>query len=83
MAKTWTYEYDGNTIEVKNGWTTELIINGTQQDKFKGLAITDELNLHGKLPNGEEVKATLGGGKLITQCALHISDVLQAAVSES
>ncbi|MCL2674688.1 MAG: hypothetical protein FWE92_05080 [Defluviitaleaceae bacterium] len=82
MAKTWTYEYEGNIIEVKNGWTTELIVNGKQQDKFTGIAITDALNLRGKLPNGEEIKVTLGGGKIITQCALHISDVLQVAVSE-
>ena len=68
MAK-WKYQYNGNTIEVKNGFTTELIVNGQQQDKFKGIAITsDFLNLRGKLESGEEITASLGGKQIRTQC---------------
>jgi len=77
MAQTWTYQYNGNIIEVKNGWTTELLVNGQQQDKFTGIAITSELNLKGKLESGEEVKASLGGNKMVTQCSLYINDELQ------
>jgi len=81
MAETWIYQYNGNTIEVKNGWTTELLVNGQQQDRFKGIAIASELNLRGKLESGEEIWASFGG-KIAVQCSLYINGELQTAVSE-
>jgi len=74
--KTWTYQYGGNTIIVKNTWFggCELIVNGQLQDKKTG--VTDSDDLRGKLNNGEEIKASLGGA-LTVKCTLFIDNKLQ------
>jgi hypothetical protein len=77
MAKTWTYVYNENKIEVKNGWTTELLVNGQQQDGFKGIAITNEFNLKGRLDSGEEISAALRGKEMTIECQLYIDGELQ------
>jgi len=74
MAKFWTYRYGEDEIMVKNTWFDgcELYINGQMTDKSNGLF---EGKLQGKLKNGEEIKATLGGGMTI-KCALFVDGKL-------
>jgi len=80
MAKTWTYQYSGNTIEVKNTLTmAELFVNGKLQDKHTGLDFSGKLT--GKLNSGEEIKAALGG-ILSVGCDLFIDSELQTPITE-
>jgi len=79
MAKTWTYQYNGSTIEVKNSMTlAELYVNGELQDNQKGLDFSGRLT--GKLKSGEEIKASLGGN-LSIECSLFINNELQTPIS--
>ena len=56
----WEYEYDGNKIVVRNTLDTcELLVNGKVQDAHNGISISTDL--HGKLPDGQKIKATVGG----------------------
>jgi len=75
MAKTWTYKYGGNTIEVKNSVFSgeELRVNGRLQNKQVNLL---SAQLTGKLDSGEEIKANIGGTWTI-KCRLFIDHVLQ------
>lgn len=80
MAKTWTYKYGSNTIEVKNGVAgEELYVNGQLQDKKTGIKFSSDLK--GKLDSGEEIKASLGGA-ITVKCNLFVNNELQAPVSE-
>lgn len=74
----WAYEFDGNTIIVRNGKVVELVINGEVQDSIKGIRLKAELN--GTLPSGNSVKATLGG-LVEVDCTLSVDDVVIAPVS--
>ena len=77
MAKKWIYQYDNNTILVENKVSGEtLTVNGEVQDKKTGIAFRSELR--GRLPSGEEIKATLGGN-LTVQCTLFVDNKLQQA----
>jgi len=81
MAKKWKYIVDDNIINVSNSINgSELYINGKLQDKKNGLTLQD--NLAGKLPNGFDVKASLGG-IFTMQCTLFVNNVLQEPVEES
>jgi hypothetical protein len=74
MAKIWTYNYGQDTIVVENKWSGEtLTVNGELQDKKTGLTFRAELK--GRLPGGEEVKATLGGN-LTVKCNLFVNNKL-------
>ena len=58
--KLWSVDVDGNNIKVENENFVKLFVN----DKLQDIIITSVLNdgrLRGKLPNGKEVKAILGG----------------------
>jgi len=80
MAKTWTYKYGDNTIEVVNRASgEELRVNGELQDKQTG--ISDRSKLWGKLPTGEEIKASLGG-VLTIECSLFIDNKLQTPIGK-
>ena len=77
MAKQWTYRYDKNIINVENSIKGEkLSINGEVQDMRTGLTFR-RVELKGKLPSGEEVRASLGGNWTI-QCNLFVDNKLQA-----
>ena len=69
----WVYEFEGNTILVRNAKVVELVINGDVQDSIKGIRLKAEL--HGILPSGEAVKATLGGFVEV-KCSLCVDDVI-------
>ena len=69
----WVYEFEGNTILVRNAKVVELLINGEVQDSVKGIRLKAELN--GTLPSGKSVKATLGG-LVEVDCTLSVDDVV-------
>ena len=78
MAKTWTYKYNGNTIEVKNSVCRgeELVVNGSLQDKTYAIF---SARLWGRLQSGEEIKVTLGGTWSV-KCYLFVDNILQNIV---
>jgi len=79
MARTWTYHYNGSTIEVKNSLTlAELYVNGKLQDNHNGLSFSGKLT--GRLESGEEIKASLGGSFSI-ECSLFVNNELQTPIS--
>ena len=79
----WTYQYSGYIIEIKNkienGGKIELLVNGVQQDKQDKTprVIGSELNLRGKLENGEDIKVLLKSKGLSFFCFLYINNKLQ------
>lgn len=74
MNKKWTYKYGENTIVVENKLSGEMLyVNGELQDQKTGIALRAELK--GRLPGGEEIKATLGGN-LTVQCSLFVDNKL-------
>lgn len=78
MAKAWSYKFEENTIRVVNSADgSELYINDKLQDKKNGLSLKDDLQ--GKLPGGQEVKASLGG-VLTMRCSLFVDNVEQKPV---
>ena len=78
MAKKWTYRYDQNTIVVENSIIGEtLTVNGEIQDKKTGITLKSELK--GKLPSGEEIKATLNGFFTL-QCSLFVDSKLLGTI---
>ena len=77
MAKKWVYKHGENTIVVENKTSGEtLTVNGEMQDKKTGLALRSELK--GRLPGGEEIKATLGGNVTV-KCTLFVDNKLLEA----
>ena len=56
----WEYDYDGNKIVVKNGFDCcQLLVNGKVQDAHNGISLAATLT--GKLPDGKDIKVSLGG----------------------
>ena len=77
MPKKWTYKHGQDTIVVENAFSGEtLTVNGEVQDKKTGITTRSELK--GKLPGGEEIKATLGGTFTI-KCTLFVDNKLLEA----
>ena len=79
MAVAWTYKYGDDTIVVKNMTAAELYVNDQLQDRKAGINVSASLT--GKLPGGQEIKASLGGIFKIG-CSLFIDNELQTPVSE-
>ena len=73
MADLWKYDYNKNTIVVKNDTDTELYINDQLQDRKSGIRLS--VDLTGHLDTGEKVKASVGGIFGMT-CSLFIDDKL-------
>ena len=74
--KTWTYNYNGNTIVVKNTTSTgELYINGQLHDK-KTAALSSQMSLQSKLDSGEEVLVHLGSGMVSVDCNVKVNGKL-------
>lgn len=69
----WVYEFEGNSIIVRNGKVVELLINGEVQDSIKGVHL--KVELIGTLPSGNNVRATLGG-LIDVDCTLSVDDVV-------
>lgn len=58
--KTWTTNYQGNTIHIENTTLEErLFINGSLNDLSRGIG--ERSKLIGRLPDGRLIKANLGG----------------------
>lgn len=74
----WVYEFEGNTILVRNAKVVELIINDNVQDSIKGIRLKAELN--GTLPSGQSVKASLGGFAEV-ECTLSVDDVVLTPIA--
>lgn len=56
----WEYEYEDNKILVRNSLdASQLLINGKVQDAKNGLTLSADLV--GELPDGKQVKVSLGG----------------------
>ena len=67
----WKYEYNGNTIVVRNNIDVcQLLINDKVQDAKNGLSLS--CTLMGELPTGEAVKATVGGF-LTLKCSVFVN----------
>lgn len=79
MSAQWTYQYNDNTIVVKNDGVIELLVNGQIQDKKEGIKLSSELS--GRLATGEEIKVSIGGFWKI-KCNLFIDNVLQVPTEE-
>lgn len=78
MARKWRYEYSSHEIVVKNSAAGEaLYVDEKLQDLKRGL--TSRSELHGKLPSGEEIKATLGG-IFVMHCDLFIDNKYQTPI---
>jgi len=74
--KSWTYNYNNNTITVKNSPSTgELLINGQMVDK-KTSALSAQMTLQSKLDSGEIVEAHLGGGFFTVDCNVKVDGKL-------
>lgn len=73
----WVYEFEGNSVLVRNAKVVELIINGETQDSVKGIRLKAELK--GTLPSGQVVKATLGGFAEV-KCTLSVDGAVIAPV---
>ncbi|MCL2603433.1 MAG: hypothetical protein FWD90_03030 [Defluviitaleaceae bacterium] len=75
--KRWSYQHENNVIEVtyKQSGGSELIVNGDVQDNCSDIYSTSDHRLRGKLINGEEIKATIGGIFRI-KCSLYVNHKL-------
>ena len=63
----WSVDVDGNKIRLENKLsTTKLFINDKMQDVYFGMIGAPHLT--GKLPNGKDVKAVIGGDIKIHCC---------------
>ncbi len=70
----WTVEYEQNVIKVKNeNSSVKLYVNDEVQDVFFGMIGAPHLT--GKLSNGKEVKAVVGGDFKI-HCAIFVDNKL-------
>lgn len=79
MQEVWTYKYNSHTIEVHNAISgTDLVVDGKVQDRQTGISLQAQLT--GKLPEGDEIKASIGG--IITlKCNLFVNNELQTPVA--
>ena len=77
----WKYDYNGETIVVKNTISNcELVINGSVVDHKNG--IMTEAIMIGTLTTGERVTAELRGGMAVS-CIVHVDDILQHPVENN
>lgn len=68
----WSVNVDGNTIRLENKLSTvKLFINDKIQDVYFGMIGAPRLT--GKLPNGREVKAVMGGD-LKMHCCIFVDN---------
>jgi hypothetical protein len=71
MKKTWTFNYNGVTIQVNNqALSCEMLINGVKVDEQKGIALSASLT--GQLETGELVRAQIVGKKSL-DCKLTVN----------
>ena len=79
--KIWEYNYNGQSIIVKNTVAScELLINGSLADQKKG--IMAEAVMVGTLKDGERVTAELRSG-LTVSCYVHVGDILQHPIEKN
>lgn len=72
--KAWETSYNGHKIRVENRVSGErLYVNGELQDEQLGWAYRERL--WGRLPTGEEVKASIGG-MWTAQCRIFVDNRL-------
>ena len=70
----WSVDVDGNTIRLENKLSTvKLFVNDKVQDVYFGMIGAPHLT--GKLPNGKEVKAVIGGD-LKMHCCIFVDNEL-------
>lgn len=70
----WSVDVDGNNIRLENKLSTvKLFINDKIQDVYFGMIGAPHLT--GKLPNGKEVKAVIGGD-LKMHCCIFVDNEL-------
>lgn len=70
----WSIDVDGNTIRLENKLSTvKLFVNDKVQDVYFGMIGAPHLT--GKLPNGKEVKAVIGGD-LKMHCCIFVDNEL-------
>ena len=70
----WSVDVDGNTIRLENKLSTvKLFVNDKVQDVYFGMIGAPHLT--GKLPNGKEVKAGIGGD-LKMHCCIFVDNEL-------
>ena len=63
----WSVDVDNNTIKVENKLSTvKLLVNDKVQDIYFGMIGAPHLT--GKLPDGKEVKAVIGGDLKMHYC---------------
>lgn len=74
----WNYSYKNNSIKVVNGDETELYVNEQLQDRQYGISFSARLT--GKLPTGEEIKASIGGSGIRVKCSLFVDHVIQEEI---
>jgi len=75
--KTWEIKHNENTIKIESDLAGErLFVNGALQDKQCGFAYRSRL--WGRLPSGEEIKASLGGWFKIN-CYVFVDNVQVSA----
>ena len=68
----WSVDVDGNTIKLENKLSTvKLFVNDKVQDVYFGMIGAPHLT--GKLPNGKEVKAVIGGD-LKMHCCIFVDN---------
>lgn len=68
----WSVDVDGNTIRLENKLSTvKLFVNDKVQDVYFGMIGAPHLT--GKLPNGKEVKAVIGGD-LKMHCCIFVDN---------
>lgn len=78
MPGLWKYQYGENSISVNSALAgSELRVNGQLQDRKNGFSLSTELS--GKLPDGKEIKASVGG-IMTVQCSLFVEHVLQKPI---
>lgn len=77
MGSEWVYKYNNWSIIVKNGKAVELYVDGQLQDRKTGIRLSADL--HGCLPTGEEIKASIGG-LVDVECSLFVNNALQTPV---
>jgi len=70
----WSVDVDGNTIRLENKLSTvKLFVNEKMQDVYFGMIGAPHLT--GKLPNGKEIKAVIGGD-LKMHCCIFVDNEL-------
>ena len=68
----WSVDVDGNAIRLENKLSTvKLFVNNKMQDVYFGMIGAPHLT--GKLPNGKEVKAVIGGD-LKMHCCIFVDN---------